>query len=60
MLLGDEIISPTDLDRSRSTAEATVDYIVSELADVASQLPLEWDAPNYAVSYTHLEPAHIR
>ena len=47
VLLGDEIISPTDLDRSRSTAEATVDYIVSELADVASQLPLEWDAPNY-------------
>ena len=47
VLLGDEIIPPTDLDRSRSTAEATVDYIVSELADVASQLPLEWDAPNY-------------
>ena len=47
VLLGDEIISPPDLDRSRSTAEATVDYIVSELADVASQLPLEWDAPNY-------------
>ena len=51
VLLGDEIISPTDLDRSRSTAEATVDYIVSELADVASQLPLEWDAPQLRACY---------
>lgn len=47
VLLGDEIIEPVDLDRARSSAEATVDYIVSEMQDVAPQLPLEWDAPNY-------------
>ena len=47
VLLGEETISSTQLEYARSSAEATVDYIVSEMSDVANQLPLEWDAPNY-------------
>ena len=47
VLLGEETIPSTDLNRTRSSVEATVDYIASEMRDVAAQLPLEWDAPNY-------------
>ena len=47
VLLGDEIIPALDLTRSRSTVEATVDYIVSEMGEVAKRLPVSWDALNY-------------
>lgn len=46
-LLGDELISPTDLKLSRSGLQETIDYITSEMDAVAAQLPTEWDAANY-------------
>lgn len=59
VLLGDEIISPIDLNHSRSSADETVNYIISEMAAVASQLPQEWDAPNYGRATSGAALAYI-